>query len=247
MFKLVACNVFMREASLCLAESPHVIDAEFTEVGEHTSPERLRERLQSMIDATEESPKPYEAVLLLYGLCGNAGVGLSARGIPLVIPRAHDCCTVLLGSRLRFRDLFKDNPSRPFTSVGYMERGEYFIRVEDGESRIHYGDVYAEYVEKYGEENAGYIWEAMHPRAATRDGEPAVFIDIPETSRLGYVDRFRERAAAEGVPVEIVAGNLRLIRALLSGAWNEDEFLVVPPGHTTVGVYDWNEVIRATP
>jgi len=245
MFKLIACNVFMREASLCLAQSRHVIDAEFTEVGEHTSPERLRERLQAGIDAAEQSPKPYEAILLLYGLCGNAGVGLTARSIPLVIPRAHDCCTVLLGSRLRFRDLFKDNPSRPFSSVGYVERGEYFIRVEDGESRIHYGDAYAEYVEKYGEENARYIWDTMHPQASDMDGESAVFIDVPETSHLGYVDRFRERADAEGVAVEIVAGDLRLIRALLSGEWSEEEFLVVSPGHRTVGVYDWNEVIRA--
>jgi hypothetical protein len=244
--KLISCNVFQREACHCAAHSPHVIDMEFIELGEHVHPEKLRETLQAAIDRAGDSGRPYDAILLLFGLCGNAGVSLQAREAPLVMPRAHDCCTVLLGSRQAFREHFGEAPSTPFSSNGYMERGEYFLRVEDGETQIHYGDAYAEYVEKYGEENAKYIWEQMHP-AGHGDDNRAFFIEAPEFAHLGYAERFREKCAEVGRECVELPGDLRLICALLRGEWDEADFLIVPRGHTTVGVYDWDEVIRCQP
>jgi hypothetical protein len=243
--KVIACNVFMREVCCCAAQSPHLIDLEFTELGEHVHSETLRNAIQSRIDRADESPVRYDAVLLGYGICGNAGVGLQARRTPLVLPRAHDCCTVLLGSKEAFQQHFADNPSTPFSSVGYMERGEYYLRVEDGEHRIHYGDTYAAYVEQYGEENARYIWETLHPPAAGHSRR-AVFIEIPETSHLGFAEKFKARAEMEGKEYVCLPGSLSLIRRLLLGQWDPDDFLVVPPGQQTVGVYDWSEIIRAT-
>ncbi|MHB8997238.1 MAG: DUF1638 domain-containing protein [Armatimonadota bacterium] len=241
--KLIACNIFEREACHCVARSPHVIDIEFTELGEHVHPEKLRETLQAAIDAADASGR-YEAILLLFGLCGNAGVGLQARTIPLVMPRAHDCCTILLGSRERFKELLGEAPSTPFSSSGYMERGYYFLRIEDGESKVHYGDAYAEYVEKYGEDNAKFIWEQMHPEGYA-DDKRAIFIDLPEFAFLSYDERFREKAEAEGREYVKVEGSMRLIEGLISGEWSEDEYLIVRPGQKTQGVYDWVEIIRA--
>jgi len=241
--KLIACNVFTREASLCLAQSPHLVDAVFTELGEHVHPDKLREQLQALIDATEGSSRPYDAIALLFGLCGNATVGLRARSIPVTLPRSHDCCGILLGSRGRFQEHFADDPSTPFGSTGYMERGEYFLRIEDGISTVQYGDSFAAYVEQYGEENAQYIWDAMHPK---REGalNRAVFIDIPETAHLGYVEEFQARAAEEGKAYTYLQGDLRLIRKLLEGDWDAEEFLVLQPGEQIAGVYDWKEIMR---
>ena len=118
MFKLIACNVFMREACYCISQSPHAIDVEFTELGEHVRSDALRQLIQSRIDAAEDSGKPYEAILILFGICGNAGIGLAARKTRLVMPRAHDCCTILLGSRARFQEHFGAQPSTPFGSAG---------------------------------------------------------------------------------------------------------------------------------
>ena len=242
--KLIACNVFQREACLCVAQSPHKIDFEFTELGEHVRPEKLRGVLQAAIDRASDSGRPYDAIVLLFGICGNAGVGLQARAVPLVLPRAHDCCTVLLGSRQRFKEHFGDRPSTPFSSSGYMERGDYFLRVEDGEAKVHYGDVYAEYVEKYGEENAKYIWEQMHPQGGEDDNR-AVFIDIPDFRHLGYDEQFRQKAETEHREYVRLDGSLRLIRKLLAGQWDAEDFVVVQPGQKTEGVYDWEEIIRA--
>lgn len=242
--KLIACNVFLREACHCIARSPHVIDVEFTELGDHIHSDTLRAGLQSRIDAAGQSGKVYDAVLLLFGICGNATIGLQARGVPLVLPRAHDCCTILLGSKEEFQARFGDNPSMPFSSAGYLERGDYYMRVEDGENRMHYGDAYAAYVSQYGEENAKYIWETMHPPHPEL-GNKAFFIDLPETTHLGYAAQFRERAAADGKECVVLQGSLQLVERLISGDWTERDFLVVAPGQTVRGVYDWSEIVRA--
>jgi len=42
----------------------------------------------------------------------------------------------------------------------------------------------------------------------------------------------------------VLEGSSRLLRKLIHGEW-DDEFLVVPPGKRVVGVYDWEEVVRA--
>jgi hypothetical protein len=243
LLKLICCNVFQREACLAIAYSPHTIDPEFLELGEHAQPDRLRQTIQARIDAVEQQAKTYDAVLLLYGLCGNAGIGLHARSTRLVIPRAHDCCTILLGSRERFRQHFEHNLSAPFSSVGYLERGDYFLRTDLGDGQIHYGDQYAALVEQYGEDNAKYIWESLHPEGLEPSGTDAVFIEIPETACLGGGDEFRAKVEAEGKQYRSLEGDIRLIRGLIDGDWNPDEFLIVESGQQTAGVYDWQEVI----
>jgi hypothetical protein len=245
--KLIACNVFQREVCLCLARTPHVIDLEFTELGEHANSGGLRQSIQSKIDATEITGKKYEAILILFGLCGNSTSGLFARQTPLIVPRAHDCCTILLGSKQRFEEHFKEAPSTPFSSVGYMERGDYFLRTDGGNPTLEYGDPYAKLIEQYGEEDAKYIWETMHPPALDHGTGRAVFIDIPETTPREMVEQFKEKATAAGKECVHMQGSLHLIQHLVDGHWDNSDFLTVPPGYKTAGVYDWSEIVRATP
>jgi hypothetical protein len=243
---LIACNIFQREACACLARTPHVVDVEFIQLGEHARPDNLRALLQARIDAAAASGQPCDAVLLLFGLCGNAGVGLAARAAPLVVPRAHDCATILLGSRAAFRRHFGDNPSQGFSSNGYLDRGDYFLRTaEEGGGAVCGGDAYAELVKQHGEENARYVWETMHPQRPGSDR--AIFIRLPGIDDADHAARFRGRAAAEGKTAEELTGDLRLIEALIAGRWDPAEFLVVPPGRVTAGVYDWEEIVRCRP
>jgi hypothetical protein len=244
-FRLIACNVFQREACACIARAPHVVDVDFMELGEHARPDQLRALLQARIDAAEQAPRRYDAVLLLFGLCGNAGVGLMARQTPLVLPRAHDCATILLGSRSAFQQHFADNPSQGFSSSGYLDRGDYFLRKPEEGGGVAEGDSYAELVKQHGEENARYVWEALHPNRPGDD--QAVFIRMPGIEDSRHLARFRVQAEATGKQCVELAGDLRLIAALLEGHWDESEFLVVPPGYQTAGVYDGEEVVRAKP
>lgn len=244
--KLLACEVLTREICHCIAGSPHTVDVGFTAKGFHEDCEKLRGLIQDTIERIDREAMPYDAILLGYGLCGNSTAGLLARSVPLVLPRAHDCCTLFLGSRQRFSKLFADNPSRPFSSAGYMERGEGYLH--DGQTGRLLGldRSYEQYVAEYGEENARYIMDSLR---LSRDGHTdnhVIYIDVPETSRSEYADRCRRQAEEEGLEFMRVAGDIRLIRLLVNGPWDPEEFLVVAPGERVKAVYDWKEIVRSS-
>ena len=79
----------------------------------------MRERLQAAIDATD--PGKHDAVALAYGLCNNGLVGLVARQLPVVIPRAHDCITLFIGDRQRYEEYFHANPGTYYYTSGWLE------------------------------------------------------------------------------------------------------------------------------
>lgn len=242
--KLIACEVLTREVCRYVAETPHVVDLEFTPKGAHDDSGRLRLLLQSRIDEAEASPRHYDAILLGYGLCGNATVNLQARHTPLVIPRAHDCCTLFLGSRERFRQYFADAPSTPFSAAGYMERdGAYLRETQVGNTLGLYATL-EEYIAKYGEENGRYLYETLVGSMRAAEGNRVVFIETPETCHLGHRAHCQRLAQQEGKEFVVLEGSGRLLRKLVFGEW-DDEFLIVPPGKRIIGVYDWEEVMRA--
>ncbi len=241
-YRVIACDVLTRELCWCAARTPNTLDITFTAKGEHDNPARLRDLLQQQIDAAAASAITYDAVLLGYGLCGNATVGLTANTFPLVIPRAHDCTTLFLGSRKAFEEHFGANPSQAWTSIGYSERGDSVISDGDARSFGPGGQSFAELAATYGEENARYLLDAMTINNSSKE---IPFLDVPETHIASLVARIREYMAAADKTLQPLPGSLRLIEALLAGDWPEDEFLVAPPGTSIAGVYDYKEVVCA--
>lgn len=241
-YRLIACSVFTRELCALVSSTDRIVDPEFLELGAHEKSDLLRSLLQEAVDRAEG--KGYAAVLLGYGLCGNSLVGLTARSLPLVVPRAHDCCTILLGSSRAFLAEFGENLSAPWSSCGYLERcADYMRRSETGRADG-FGQDYAELVEKYGEENAAYLWETLHPELE----EPIRrWIETSSTSHLGRDTVVREEARAAGVEFRTVPGDERLLRALVEGPWEETDFLVVPPGEKIEALYDFEQVLRSAP
>lgn len=242
--KMIACEVFYREICLAVALSPHTVDMEFTTKNAHDQSALLRAEIQRRIDETAEHS--YDAILLGYGLCGNGTVGLRVRHTPLVLPRAHDCCTLFLGSRQAFKDHFGGNPSQPFSSLGYMERGEGYLYSSELRTMLGLDRSFDDYIALYGEENARYIWETLNPQLQLGQKETSVvFIEMPETEHLGWGKRFEERAVADGKKFTCLRGDARLFQNLINGVWDPREFLVVQAGETIEGVYDWDEICRA--
>lgn len=247
--KLISCEVFYREACLCVATSPHRVDLEFTEKNAHERSDYLRSLLQARIDAAEAGQTPYDAILLGFGLCGNGLLGIRAGKTRLVLPRAHDCCTIFLGSKTAFKRHFADNPSLPFSSVGYMERGGSWVHDADTVKVPGLDKTLEDYIALYGEENARYIMETLTSSTKTAVGDTTdnrvVFIDVPELSHLGYEQKCRKEAEAIGKQFVKLPGDLRLMRNLVHGSWDPEEFLVVQPGQKIGGVYDWDSVVKA--
>jgi len=117
--KCIACEIVYRELCAAVALSPHVVDLEFLPKGLHDigSVGMLRE-MQAAVDRVDASR--YDAVLLGYALCNNGVVGLRDRERPLVLPRAHDCITLFLGSRRRYNDYFHANTGVYFLTSGWL-------------------------------------------------------------------------------------------------------------------------------
>ncbi len=234
-YKLISCSVFRREIEGAIASSPDLIDAEFLEISLHLKSEDLRSRLGERI---AEAGSRYDAILLGYGLCGNALAGLRARSVPLVLPRAHDCATILLGSRSAFKERFGENPSASWSSAGYVEFGSSYAHTAEGALGIDYDKLVAE----YGEENARYVRDALRPAVPETELR---YIELEESAGLGYARVAAERAAAEGKAFILLGGSSRLLRGLIAGNWDEEEYLVAPPGAAIEPSYDRETIVKA--
>jgi len=243
-FKLICCEIYFREVCHLVAESPNTIDPVFVPKGLHDlGSEKMVAYLQERID---EIPADggHDAVLLGYALCNNGVVGLKARHAPLVIPRAHDCIAVLMGSRLRYKEYFSAHPSTYYRSTGWCERDDGLVEGEQTvPQRLGLFQTYDEMVEKYGEENARYVMEVMGDPTANYDR--LTFISVG----LACEEKFRLEAIAEakekGWTFDEVKGTLDLLRRFVDGQW-EDDFLVVHPGNTVAASHDDN-IMRAIP
>ena len=246
LLKVIACDVFTREVCHCVARSPHTVDLEFTPKGAHNEPEVLRAMLQERIDAAEASDKQYDAIALCLGICGNATIGLQSRSNPIILPRSHDCCALFLGSKERWQEHFGNNPSTPFSSGGYLEHGGEYTREANTYSKeMGYGESFQDYVEKYGEDNARYIWKTLHPEEIPGSDGRVVFIDVPECPSCDHLEACRQRAERDGKEFIRIEGSIEWVRKLVYGEWDESRFLRVPARHKVAGVYDWQTVVKA--
>ena len=162
--KCLSCEALARMVYHHAALSPHMIDVEIIKLGLHSTPDILRAHLQDRIDATAAGTQHYDAVVMAYGLCGKATNGLTARSAPLVVPRAHDCITLFLGSRAKYKDQFENKPGTYWYALDYLQRNDdpnTALSLGAAEAGNALNATYAEYVEKYGQDNADYIMSIM--------------------------------------------------------------------------------------
>ena len=228
----IVCEALARESFHAASRSPHVVTISPKEFGLHNVPDQLRASLQDEIDRASDGR--FEYIILAYGLCSLGTAGLFARDVPIVIPRAHDCITHLLGSKERYQREFAEHPGTYYYSPGWIERKEGEI-VQGGVEIVQ--DVAAEkrfreYVDLYGEDNARFLmeqesqWLAHYNRAA--------FINMGIGDIPHYRSFTKEVAESHGWTYEELAGDLRLMDLLFRGEWDSSEFLIVQPGQRTV-------------
>ena len=242
-FKLISCEIMFREVCLCASKSTNIIDITFMSKGLHDVGEsKMREKLQHEID-TIDSGK-YDAILLCYGLCNNGVRNIHAK-IPIVIPRAHDCITLLLGSKSRYKEYFDSNPGTFFKSSGWIERDANPNDTEESVMRqLGIDKSYEEYVELYGEDTAARLAEMLGNW--TVNYQKVAYIDTGTGNADLDKKMTKELADNKNWNYEEIQGDIRLISQLLEGEWAPEDFLVVPPDHKIEPSYD-DTIVLFTP
>jgi len=241
--KLIACEILCREFCAAVARSTNQVDLEFLPKGLHDIGQAgMSARLKEALDRVDESR--YDAVALGYALCSNGLVGLAARSLPLVLPRAHDCITLFLGSKERYLDYFQKNPGVYFKTSGWIERGDGLAQLSRDSIAVQAGmtQTYEELLAKYGEDNARFLYEQLCNM--TRNYSRLAFIEMGIEPDDRFERHTRQEAAERGWQFEKLTGDMTLIQRLLDGPWDEDRFLVVPPGCRVAASFD-DDIIKA--
>ena len=241
-YKLFACEILFRELCSLASVSPNIIDLEFLPKGLHDIGRVgmagcLAERIAGVDEAQ------YDAILLGYALCSGGIVGLSAKTIPLIVPRAHDCITLFLGNKKRYEEYFFANPGTYFKTTGWIERGDGLtLDLPDSISeKIGLNMSMRTMIEKYGEENAKFLRNQL---TKMQFYTKFAFIETGVEPNDSFERQTRELADEQRWEFEKLVGDLSLLRRLLEGAWNTDDFLVVKPGQRIEYSYD-DDIVRA--
>ncbi len=233
---VVSCAVMEIEVEHLMAGMAHIVDYRKLEQGLHNEPDRLRDEVQRAVDAVERETDA-EAIALVYGLCSRGIDGVYARRCRLAVTRAHDCITLLLGSRARYDAYVAEHPGTYWYSPGWNRH-----HTPPGPER--HARLRQQYVEKYGEDNADYLMESEQHWFSTYSRAAYVHLSVGATDD----DRQYTRDCADwlGWSYDEQAGDPALLRALLAGDWDVKDFLVLEPGQAIRMTAD-DRILEAKP
>jgi hypothetical protein len=206
--KVIACATVIEEILPLL---PSGVTYEALDFGLHLHPANLRQILQEAIDAASAEA---EIILLGYGLCAMAVVGLKANRCTLVVPRVDDCIAIFLGSGATYKAQTSQEPGTYYLSKGWIEVGDTPFTE------------YKRLVEQYGQKRASRMIKLM-----LKNYRRLAFIDTGQYEQERYHEYAQRMAEQFELRYEEIPGSTSLIQKMLNGPW-DDDFVVVRPGET---------------
>ncbi|OGV69929.1 MAG: hypothetical protein A3K19_02080 [Lentisphaerae bacterium RIFOXYB12_FULL_65_16] len=245
--KFIGCEIIYREACALAARTPHMVDLEFLRKGLHDlKTADMLAKIQEAVDAVDPEAG-YDAILLGYARCNNGIVGLTARSIPLVVPRAHDCITFFFGSRPAYREYFDAHPGTYYMTTGWKERnrsGTDYDRPAYGQQGVMgalgLAESYEDMVEKYGKENADFVVETMG--GWLKNYSKFLYLKMGVCDETEFIEATHAEARERNWDFEVRDGDWTLMDKLFHARW-DDDFIIVQPGQritarTDEGVLD---------
>ena len=238
---VIACSSLRPELEMLAADAKTAITFRHLEMGLHErSAAALRDALQGEIDKAADC----DAVVIGYGLCNRGVVGLKARSLPVVIPRAHDCIGMLLGGSPRYLAQLETQPGTYFQSAGWLEHSRASVLQPTFTFGPNSNVTRAALIERYGEENADYLLEQFD--GFTRRYERLAYIATQAPASARWEEAAKKNAADRNWKFERLPGDLGWLRRLLNAEWNAREFLTLQPGERVMLTFD-ESLIGAEP
>ncbi len=206
--RVIACATVLEEM---LPFLPADIPYEVMDFGLHLRPQELKRVLQEKID---EASQQAEVILLGYGLCSMAVVGLRATVATIVTSRSDDCIGIFLGSCDAYRQQASKEPGTYYLTKGWIEVGDSPFSEHE------------KLVEKYGEAKAMRMM-----RLTLKNYTRLAFINTGDYDLERYRDYARRNSEKFDLCYEEIDGSPALVQKMIAGPW-DDEFVVVSPGET---------------
>ena len=206
---VIACATVIEDMLPLL---PPEIGHRVLDFGLHKEPGKLRQALQTAVDEASEQA---DVIILGYGLCSMGVIGLHSARATLVVPRVDDCIAIFLGSYSAYRRQFRAEPGTYYLTKGWIEAG-------DGP----FAD-YERLVATYGPERAGRLLQLM-----LHNYTRLALVNTGQYELERYREYARRTAERFNLRYEEIDGSMELVKKMISGPWNEDEFIVVPPGES---------------
>jgi hypothetical protein len=207
--KIIACATVIEEMQPVL---PPGMLYDVLDFGLHMIPNNLKKYLQKAID---DQSVEFNTLILGYGLCSMAVVGLHTRNYTIVVPRVDDCIAIFLGSKEdAYYEQMKKEPGTYYLTKGWIEVGDTPF------------EEHKRLVERYGKERADRILGIM-----LKNYSRLAYIDTGQKNQERYRLYARMMAEKFNLRFEEIIGSGTLIRKLLYGPW-DDEIVVTPPDHT---------------
>jgi hypothetical protein len=212
--RVIACATVIEELRPLL---PADVPYEVLDFGLHLKPQELKRVLQEKIDEASQSA---EVVILGYGLCSMAVVGLQATTATLVVSRSDDCIAIFLGSCAAYKQQTSQEPGTYYLTKGWIEAGD-----------SPFSD-YDKMAAKYGEAKAMRMMKLV-----LKNYTRLAFINTGDYNLDRYRDYARQTSEKFDLRYEEIDGSAALVQKLIAGPW-DDEFVVAAPGETiTYGMF----------
>lgn len=204
----MACATVIEEMQ---PHMPQGMQSMVFDFGLHIRPDKLRTTLQAAID---EVSGQFETIILGYGLCSQAVVGITANGCRLVVPRVDDCIAIFMGSKAAYKEQSQKEPGTYYLTKGWIEVGDTPFSEHE------------RMVQRFGREKADYIYQVM-----MGNYKRLALINTGQYELEKFREYTRNTASKFNLYYDEIPGSDTLVRKMLYGPWDE-EFVVLEPGGT---------------
>lgn len=221
---VLACRV-MRPELEYLKKQDDSLEVRYIDQGLHRTPKKMPEIIQEQVDQVAEYA---ERIVLGYGLCSYGIEGVRTCKQEIVVPKAHDCIALFLGSLEAYDKAFHTWPGTYYLTTGWV-----------AEQKDPLGILSDEYMSRFDRDTA--VW------VMSEELKNYTHIALIKTG-LDGIGPLRERAIENArffkKEYQEIEGSLQYFKKLLFGPYTGDDFFVIKPGETITKELFMNDILN---
>ncbi len=204
----IGCGIIKKELESLLNKRNNEYDAFWLDEELHNHPDRLKEELQRKIDELDG----YDVIVISFGLCGNALLGITATHCDIVYPAVDDCIEGMMCNNCKLAELRKNSV---FVSRGWLS------------TRGGFNYEYNRAVERYGQQRAEKIYKTLY-----NNYRNVVYMKIEETPEADK--REAAESMAERLQLDLLyeAADTKIYEQLLAGDEDGNRIKRLKKGNT---------------